>query len=93
MHHNLRRMPALYLLLALISTVASVASAGDGETGGASAHILQAEIALQRDDYLAASSEYRKAAELSDNAETARQATRVAYSFGFDKDALASAPR
>lgn len=93
MHYNLRRMAALYLLLALILTAASFALADDGETGDASAHILQAEIALQRDDYLTAAREYRKAAELSDNSDTARQATRVAYSFGFDQDALVSAKR
>ncbi|HSG65285.1 MAG TPA: tetratricopeptide repeat protein, partial [Gammaproteobacteria bacterium] len=63
----------------------------DSET--ASAHILQAEIALQQEEYKLAASEYRKAAELSRNAETAQQATRVAYSYGFDEDALASAKR
>ena len=90
MHRNLRRIPTLLLVLALIP---ATASADDKETGDASAHVLQAEIALQRDDYLEAAREYRKAAESSNNAETARQATRIAYSFGFDDDALASANR
>jgi len=93
MHRNLRRIPALFWFLALIPAIASVALADDEEAGDASAHVLQAEIALQRDDYLEAAREYRKAAESSNNVETARQATRVAYSYGFDEDALASANR
>ena len=86
-------MQAILLVLAWIPLASSVALADDEGSGSASAHILQAEIALQRDDYLAAASEYRKAAELSDDAAIAQQATRIAYSFGFDEHALASAKR
>lgn len=59
----------------------------------ADAHILQAEIALQRDEYKKASEAYREAAERSDDVEVARQATQVSYTYGFDEDALSSAER
>lgn len=59
----------------------------------ASAHVLQAEIALHRMDYLEAAHEYRLAAELSDSVEIARQATRIASSYGFNEDAIKAAER
>ena len=93
MHYQSRHLPAIFLVLASIPATWSVAAAEDADVGSVNAHILQAEIALQGDDYLVAAREYRLAAELSDDAETARQATRVAYSFGIDDDALASAKR
>jgi len=93
MHHYSKRMPALCWLLALIPAISAVAFAEDDRAGTASAHILQAEIALQEDDYRTATREYRKAAELSGNAETARQATLMAFSYGFDEDTLAAALR
>ena len=58
-----------------------------------SEHLLQAEMALQNNQYQEAVSEYRKAAELSDDPEIAEQATRIGYSYGFDKEALKSAKR
>jgi tetratricopeptide (TPR) repeat protein len=58
-----------------------------------SGHLLQAEMALQNKQYQEAVSEYRKAAELSDDPEIAEQATRIGYSYGFDKEALKSAKR
>jgi len=76
------------LLLAL-----SPYAASDEKSEEASAHILQAEMALQENDYQAASIEYRKAAELSDDPEVAQQATRVAYSYAFNKEGLRSAQR
>ena len=57
------------------------------------AHLLRAELALQSSDYLEAAQEYRKAAELSSSVDVARQATKVGYSFGFNKEALRSAKR
>ena len=63
------------------------------ELDPASEHVLQAELALQENRYKTASEEYRKAAELSDDVEVARQATRISYSFGFSDDALRSALR
>ena len=65
--------------------------AGDAED--LSGHLLQAEMALQNNQYQEAVSEYRKAAELSDDPEIAEQATRIGYSYGFDKEALKSAKR
>jgi len=58
-----------------------------------SEHLLQAELALQNNQYQEAASEYRRAAELSDDPEIAQQATQVAYSYGFNKEALKSAKR
>ncbi len=90
---NLRQMSISLLLLAMIPLTAPVTLAQDDESDPVSAHVLQAEMALQRDDFLVASREYRMAAELSDDVEIAGQATRVAYSFGFDDDALIAAKR
>ena len=56
-------------------------------------HLLQAEVALQKNQYQEAAREYRLAAELSDDPEIAEQATRIAYSFGFNEEALVSAKR
>ena len=56
-------------------------------------HLLQAEVALQENQYQEAAREYRLAAELSDDPEIAQQATRIAYSFGFNEEALISAKR
>ncbi|MCH7821528.1 MAG: tetratricopeptide repeat protein [Proteobacteria bacterium] len=86
-------MPARFLLAALIIGVQTFASAGAEGNEESSAHVLQAEIALQADDYLKAAREYRKAAELSDNVDIARQATRIAYGFGLNAEALRSAKR
>ncbi|MDH4110889.1 MAG: tetratricopeptide repeat protein [Gammaproteobacteria bacterium] len=84
--------PALAALLSLIA--APTASAQDtADTAAVAAHLLEAEAALEDLQYKRAAEEYRKAAELSDNAETARQATRVGYTYGFNEDALLSAQR
>jgi len=69
------------------------AIAEEAKSSDASAHVLQAEMALQRKDYLKATIEYRKAAELSSSVETARKATMVAFSYRFDGEALKSAKR
>ncbi len=63
------------------------------DTEELSEHLMQAEMALRQNLYQEAVSEYRKAAELSDDPEIAQQATRIAYSYGFNEDALASAKR
>ena len=94
MHQYCRRTPACSLLAALILAAAPcVLHAQDEGAIDASAHVLQAEIALQGDDYLLAARKYRMAAELSDSVEIARQATRIGYDLGFDKEALRSAER
>ena len=58
-----------------------------------SEHLLHAEIALRNSQYQEAAVEYRRAAELSDDPEIAQQATRIAYSYGFNEEALKSAKR
>jgi tetratricopeptide (TPR) repeat protein len=81
------------MLMALILTVPSFARDGDAEAESAASHLLSAEIALHADDYLQAVTEYRKAAERSESADIARQATRLAFDFGFDDEALRAAKR
>ena len=56
-------------------------------------HLLQAEIALHEDNYIVAVTEYRRAAELSDSTEIARQATRLAFDLGFNDEARLAAQR
>ena len=73
--------------------LSTVATADEDEALDASAHVLQAELALHRQDYLEASREYAKAAALSESVDIARQATRIATSYGFDEEALESAKR
>ncbi|MEJ2258436.1 MAG: hypothetical protein P8X98_15880 [Woeseiaceae bacterium] len=70
-----------------------VAAQDEPDYTDASAYILQAEMALQREDYLMAVEEYRKAAMLSDNPDVAKQATLTGMAFGFDDEALRAAER
>ena len=63
------------------------------ESEEAADHIIAAEAALKANDYQEAASRYRMAAELSDNVDVAKMATQVAYSYGFDDDAIRSALR
>ncbi|MDH3749474.1 MAG: tetratricopeptide repeat protein [Gammaproteobacteria bacterium] len=93
MHHFLKRPVALTMLAAMTIVASPYTLADDDNAESASAHILQAEIALQGDDYLKAAIEYRKAAEFSDNIEIARQATRITFDFGFNDEALGAAKR
>jgi tetratricopeptide (TPR) repeat protein len=58
-----------------------------------SRHIAAAEDALSINDYWTASSEYRQAAALSDDSKIAKQATRFAYTYGFNENARDSAQR
>jgi tetratricopeptide (TPR) repeat protein len=91
---DIRRIQPLGpLAIATILLAIAPIALPDEKSEEASAHILQAEMALQENDYKVASSEYRKAAELSDDSEVAQQATRIAYSYGFNDDALYSAKR
>lgn len=87
------RMAALGLLTLLAISPTAPAFADDKASEEADAHLLQAEIALQRKDYKLASGEYREAAEASDDVEIARQATQVSYTYGFHEDALEAAER
>ena len=91
--HELRRWPSAAVLITLFALTITPANADEAKASDASAHILQAEMALQRKDYLKATIEYRKAAEISNSAETARKATTVAFAYGFDDEAVKAAKR
>ena len=93
MHRNRRLLSALWAVTAL-TLFGPIALADDEEARNeAAAHLLQAELALQGSEYLEAAQEYRKAAEISESVDVARQATRVGYSFGFNEEALLAAKR
>ena len=93
MHQQLRRLSALWAVTA-ITLFCPIAFADDEEARSeAAAHLLQAELALQGSEFLEAVREYRKAAQISDSVDIARQATRVGYSFGFNDEALLAAER
>ena len=93
MHQQLRRLSALWAVTA-ITLFCPIAFADDEEARSeAAAHLLQAELALQGSEFLEAVREYRKAAEISNSVDIARQATRVGYSFGFNDEALLAAER
>jgi len=96
MLENCRWRPANTLISLLTLTIILSylpALADESASSEASAHILQAEMALQRNEYLKATVEYRKAAELSDSVEIARKATRLGFTYGFNDEALLSAKR
>jgi len=96
MLENCRWRPANTLISLLTLTIILSylpARADESPSSAASAHILQAEMALQSDEYLKATVEYRKAAELSDSVELARKATRLGFTYGFNEEALLSAKR
>ena len=92
MHQSTRRLAAFIAVTAL-SLLSLVSVAETASSSDASTHVLQAEIALNRMDYLEAAREYRMAAELSNSVDIARQATRIASSYGFTDDAHRSAKR
>ncbi len=91
--HEPRRWPAALTLSVLAALAGPAAAADEPDYTNVNAYILQAEMALQRDDYLQAAREYRKAAELSDNPEVARQAAATGLVYGFDREALRAARR
>jgi tetratricopeptide (TPR) repeat protein len=87
------RLTALLAIAALIIAGCPTAQAEENRQLSAGGHLLEAEVAMQADDYLKASQEYRKAAELSDSPDIARRATRTAFALGFNEDALLAAKR
>ncbi len=89
-HKMSRIWPLIAMILAGLATESAIA---DTESEEVSAHVLQAETALQQQEYKTAASEYRIAAELSRNVDVAREATRVGFTYGFNEDALRSAKR
>ncbi len=91
--HELRRWPSAAALILLFAFTPPPSIADEAKASDASAHILQAEMALQRKDYRKATIEYRKAAEISNSAEIARKATTVAFAYRFNDEALKAAKR
>ncbi len=86
-------LPLAILLAILLASLAANSAIAETESEEVNARVLQAETALQRQEYKKAASEYRKAAELSRDVDIAREATRVGFSYGFNEDALRSAKR
>lgn len=89
---HLRRFTVVTALAALI--LANPVAASDDDSGdSARAHIQQAEVDLKADEYLKAVQEYVEAAQVSDDADVARMATRMAFGFGFNAEGLTAAKR
>lgn len=80
----------LVLLLAALAAAPAVTTA---QTLDVETHLEMAREGLQFGEYLAAATNYRKAAQLGDSVEIAQQATRLAASLGFDDEALLAAER
>jgi tetratricopeptide (TPR) repeat protein len=85
-------------LLAAFSVMVLTSCAGgkqrtQSQSSGPIEHQLIAEIALQRGQYQVAIREYLSLAQQSSNPEHARRATELAYDYGYDAYALASAER
>lgn len=93
MLHFPGRSTAFATLAALMLAISPHALADDEAPDSASARVLQAEIALKDGDFLRAATEYRKAAEQSESADLSRQATRLAFNYGFNEEALIAAKR
>jgi tetratricopeptide (TPR) repeat protein len=88
---TLRQAGLLGICLALFAVPGI--SAADEESEEVADHILAAEEALNDNRYKDAATRYRQAAELSESVEVAKTATRVAYSYGFNDEAILSALR
>jgi tetratricopeptide (TPR) repeat protein len=88
--HTLQAIAQIGCLIALSFAGISLA---DEESEEVAIHVLAAETALKQHKYQLASSEYRQAAELSEDSGVAEQATRIAYTYEFDDDAIRSARR
>lgn len=86
-----RKLLNLCVLAGILAIAMPVQSAEESEE--AANHIIAAEEALNQQRYQDASREYRLAADLSDNPEVAKTATRIAYSYEFNEDAIRSARR
>ncbi len=93
MHRNRRLLSALWAVTALTLFCSNAFADDEEKRSDAAAHLLQAELALQGSEYLEAAQQYRKAAQISDSVDVARQATRVGYTFGFNEEALLAAKR
>jgi tetratricopeptide (TPR) repeat protein len=94
MHDNFRWRSTSTLITLLTITVTcgfNTAIADELTSSAVDAHIAEAEMALKSNEYLKATIEFRKAAELSDSVELARKATRLGFSYKFNSEALLAA--
>jgi tetratricopeptide (TPR) repeat protein len=91
--HNLRHIAVPTAILLLLLAVPGFSGAQEGSPDAVEQHLAEAEVALQDDDYLKAAMELRRAAELGDDPQVAQHATRTAFGFGFNEEALRSANR
>ena len=92
--HQFPRFSSAFMLLAALILVFPQQIRADSSDGIAAAgHLIDGENALQAGEYLTAAVEYRKAAELSDNVDSARKATHIALRLGFNEEALLAAAR
>lgn len=89
--HKLKRFCVLAISAGILAL--SPFAQADEENEAAADHIIAAEEALNAQRYQDASREYRIAATLSENPEVAKTATRIAYSYVFNDDAIESARR
>lgn len=88
------KLKRAFILAAALSIMSPAGIAvADEESEQAADHIIAAEEALDERRYQDAAREYRAAAMLSDNPEVAKTATRIAYSYAFNDDAVQSAER
>lgn len=83
----------LALLAAACAPVVRDAARAPAYVPDAGYHLVMAEIAIQRGQYLTAAQEYLTAAEQSRDSATARRATEFAFDYGFDRFALRCAQR
>jgi len=91
--HQTQGWLAAAVICTLLAIDSSPIAADEHDNPDIGAYILQAEMALQREDYREAAEEYRKAAELSDSPDVARQAAVMGMTYGFDREALIAARR
>lgn len=93
MYRYQRATPASLLLAVLLLAVPGPIWANSDPAMAAAGHMIEGENALQAGEYLKAATEYRKAAQLSENVDVARNATEIALRLGFNEQALLSVKR
>ncbi|MDJ0918440.1 MAG: tetratricopeptide repeat protein [Woeseiaceae bacterium] len=80
-------------LTGFVLVAAILAGRADAADRSADEYIEMAREGMQVGEYLAAATNFRKAAEAGDSVDIAQQATRIAFGFGFDDEALKAAER
>lgn len=94
--HRRLMTPVLIVLAGWLCGCASTMREGPSSVNyvpDASYHLMMAEIAVQRTQYLTAAQAYLDGAELSDDSELAQRATEYAYNYGYDVLAMRAARR